>query len=391
MPYRGSILLALVPLVLAVLAVSGCSRGEPQAFVAAPPEVTVAQPIEREISVDVEATGIVSGVEAVEVRARVQGFIDRIHFRAGSLVREGDLLFTIDPRPFRARLAQAEAELAGKEASLKLAASNLGKAKALAKNQVLADQELDTRTAQYDQAVADVALARANVEAVRLDLSYTEVRAPIAGRIGRNLVDQGALVGAGEPTLLATIVNDERVFVYFDVSERQMLDYLRANPTARQVSDSEQPTQRVHLAMADEEGYPHEGVVESADNQVDRETGTLRIRAVFPNPDRRIVPGTFVRLSVPTSRERALLVPDLAVGADQAGRFVLVVDGEGVVERRDVEVGALSGRMRRIVDGLQLDQWVVVNGLQRARPGVKVAPQRSTVEALLDDAPGRAG
>jgi RND family efflux transporter MFP subunit len=170
-----------------------------------------------------------------------------------------------------------------------------------------------------------------------------------------------------------------------------MLDYLRANPTARQVSDSEQPTQRVHLAMADEEGYPHEGVVESADNQVDRETGTLRIRAVFPNPDRRIVPGTFVRLSVPTSRERALLVPDLAVGADQAGRFVLVVDGEGVVERRDVEVGALSGRMRRIVDGLQLDQWVVVNGLQRARPGVKVAPQRSTVEALLDDAPGRAG
>lgn len=367
---------------VAVVAATACASGAPEAPPQAPPEVTVAQPLEREISVDLEATGTVTGVETVEVRARVQGFIAEIHFRAGSIVRAGDLLFTIDPRPFRARLAQAEADLAGKEARLDLAESNLRKAKALATKQVLADQELETTTAQHAQALADVALARANLEAASLDLSYTEVRAPIGGRIGRNLVDQGALVGASEPTLLATIVNDAQVYVYFDVSERQMLDYLSANPAARQAS-GEQPRQPVHVARADEEGFPHEGWIDSADNQLDVETGTLRIRAVLPNADRAIVPGTFVRLRIPTSRERAVLVPDVAVSSDQAGRFVLVVGAGNLVERRPVTVGPLVERMRRIVAGVAPDQWVVVNGLQRARPGLEVMPQRSTVEAQL--------
>lgn len=379
----------LVLLALAALA-SGCSASEEQGA-PPPPEVTVAQPVERDVSVDLEATGTVTGLETVEVRARVQGFIEKVHFRAGSIVGEGELLFTIDPRPFRARLAHAEADLAGKEASLQLARSNLGKAKALAKNQVLAEQELDTRTAQFDQGIADVALARAGVETARLELAYTEVRAPIAGRIGRNLVDQGALVGASDPTLLATIVNDAQVYAYFDVSERQMLDYLRSNPGARQVSDSAQPPQPVYLAMSDQDGYPHQGRIDSADNQLDADTGTLRIRAVFDNPDRTIVPGTFVRLRVPMSRERAVLVPDLAVGSDQAGRYVLVVDAQNMVERRGVETGALVDRMRRIVGGLEADQWVVVNGLQRARPGTAVVPQRSTAEAHLGRAPGAAG
>lgn len=395
LPRRSRLAAARAPLAALVILASGalaaCTSSEGREHTPPPPEVTVAQPIEREIDVDLEATGIVTGLETVEVRARVQGFIDRIHFRAGSIVKEGDLLFTIDPRPFRARLAQAEAELAGKEASLQLAESNLAKAKRLAKGQVLAEQELETHTAQRDQALADVALARANVEAARLDLSYTEVRAPISGRISRNLVDQGALVGAGEPTLLATIVNDEQVYVYFDVSERQMLDYLRTHPDARRVSDSEQPRQPAFLAMADEEGYPREGWIDSADNQLDRETGTLRVRAVFPNPDRRIVPGTFVRLRVPMSRERAILVPDLAVSADQAGRYVLVVDEQNVVQRRGVEVGQVTDRMRRIVSGLEPDQWIVVKGLQRARPGLAVTPLRSTVEAQLERSPDAAG
>lgn len=378
---------ALLPALLACTTlVAGCSRGEEQAA-PPPPEVTVAQPVEREITVDLEATGTVTGIETVEVRARVQGFIEKIHFRAGSIVKDGELLFTIDPRPFRARLAQAEAELAGKEANLQLARSNLGKAKALAKSQVMAAQELDTRTAEFDRGAADVALARANVEAARLDLEYTEVRAPIAGRIGRNLVDQGALVGAADPTLLATIVNDAQVFVYFDVSERQMLDYLRSNPTARQVSDSEQPPQPVFLARADQSTFAHQGEVDSADNQLDADTGTLRIRAVFENPERTIVPGTFVRLRVPMGREQAVLVPDLAVSSDQAGRYVLVVDAQNMVERRGVEVGALVDRMRRIVGGLTPEQWIVVNGLQRARPGGAVTPQRSTAEAQLERGP----
>lgn len=366
--------------------VAGCG-GPTEIPAPPPPQVTVAQPIEREITMDLEATGTVTGFETVEIRARVQGFISEIHFRAGSVVQAGDLLFTIDPRPFRARLAQAEAELAGKEAALKLAASNLRKAKELAGRRVLADQELDTTTAQHEQALADVALARANLDATRLDLSYTEVRAPISGRIGRNLVDRGALVGASEPTLLATIVNDEQVYAYFDVSERQILDYLRANPDARRGSgDGER--QRVFAALNGEEGHPHEGWIDSADNQLDVETGTLRIRAVLPNPERRIIPGSFVRLRVPTGRERALLVPDLAVSSDQAGRYVLVVDDRNVVERRAVRIGVLVDRLRRVVDGLDADQWIVVNGIQRARPGSPVVPQRSTVEAQLGSTAG---
>lgn len=365
--------------------VAGACARDVQQEAPPPPEVTVAQPVEREIGLDLQATGTVTGVETVEVRARVQGFIEQIHFAAGSVVAEGDLLFTIDPRPFRARLAQADAELAGREATLQLARSNLAKAKALAKSQVMAAQELDTRTAEFAKAEADVALARANVDAAKLDLAYTEVRAPISGRIGRNLVDKGALVGAADPTLLATIVNDARVYVYFDVSERQMPGFLRGRTSAHGAPDA--APLPVLLARADESGFAHAGTIDSADNQLDADTGTLRIRAVFDNADRAIVPGTFVRLKIPTGREPAVLVPDLAVGTDQGGRYVLVVGDGNVVERRGVEVGALVDRLRRITGGLDRDQWVVVNGLQRARPGAPVAPQRSTVEALLETAP----
>ncbi|MBY0277512.1 efflux RND transporter periplasmic adaptor subunit [Candidatus Binatia bacterium] len=369
----------------AALVVSACARDVQKE--APPPEVTVALPVEREVGVELQATGTVTGLETVEVRARVQGFVEQIHFRAGSVVTEGELLFTIDPRPFRARLAQAEAELAGKDASLQLAQSNLAKARALAKSQVMAAQELDTRTAEYDRALADVALARANVDAAKLDLAYTDVRAPIGGRIGRNLVDKGALVGAADPTLLATIVNDARVYVYFDLSERDLLGGLHGGPSARAASGEAPAARPVLLARTGDDGFPHEGTIDSADNQLDPDTGTLRIRAVFDNPERAIVPGTFVRLKIPTGRERAMLVPDLAVGTDQAGRYVLVVDDANVVERRGVEVGTLVDRMRRVTTGLDRDAWIVVNGLQRARPGTPVTPQRSTVEALLERAP----
>lgn len=381
---RRRVVCALCGPIAATLLASACARDARQEA-PPPPEVTVALPVEREVGVDLQATGTVTGLETVEVRARVQGFVEQIHLAAGSVVAEGDLLFTIDPRPFRARLAQAEAELAGREATLQLARSNLAKAKALAKSQVMAAQELDTRNAEFAKAEADVALARANVDAAQLDLAYTEVRAPISGRIGRNLVDKGALVGAADPTLLATIVNDARVYVYFDVSERQMPGFLRGRRSVhRAVGEAPQP---VLLARADEQDFAYAGEIDSADNRLDADTGTLRLRAVFDNPDRAIVPGTFVRLRIPTGREQAVLVPDLAVGTDQGGRYVLVVGDDNVVERRAVEVGVLVDRMRRITSGLGREQWVVVNGLQRARPGSAVAPQRSTAEALLERAP----
>ncbi len=396
---RPAVRLAAGAALVQSLLLGACSRGQDGFVAPPPPEVTVARPIEREVAVDMEATGRVTGRKTVEVRARVKGFVERVHFQAGSTVREGDLLFTIDPRPFRARLAQADADLAGRVASLGLAESNLAKARALSKSQVLAVQDLDTRIAERDQEAAGVAGARANGEAARLELSYTEVHAPIAGRIGRTRVDQGALVGANDATLLATIVNDVEVYVYFDVSERQLLDYLRANPQARQGSDGgpaagsrgAAPRQPVLVARADEDGFVHPGWIDSADNQVDAQTGTLRIRAVVANPDRAIVPGTFVRVRVPVARETGLLVPDVAVGSDQAGRYVLVVDEQGIVERRAVRVGPASERLRRVLSGVEPEQWVVVNGLQRARPGAKVTPLRSTVDAQGQATPGAAG
>lgn len=370
---------ALVVLAFVIaLTLPGCRRAKNEYHPPPPPTVTVALPVQREVSDELIFTGMTAGVEVNEVRARVQGFVDAIHFRPGTTVMPGDLLFTIDPRPFRAKLAEARAQLAGREAELKLAEVTLERARQAAERGAVSDIELRQSQAGSEQARAAVDLAKARVDAEMLQLEFTQVRALIAGQISRNFVDVGALVGAGGATLLATIVSDEKIYAYFDINERELQRLMREHP-----KDPDGSGRRpVELALSEDEGFPHRGVFDSADNQVNPDTGTIRCRAVFENEGRRIVPGMFARVRVELGSRRALLMPNIALSLDQKGAFALVVNDEGVVARRDVVAGPLYGRLRRIDSGLNPSDWIVVNGVQRARPGEKVAPERTTVEAL---------
>lgn len=338
-----------------------------------PPEVTVATPLEREVQDAWTFTGTAEAVETVELRPRVQGYLHEVHFAAGDLVKQGQILFTIDPRPFEAEVAQAEAQLAARRAELDLARVNVQRVRQIVERGAGNELELREREAQFQQAQAAVALAEATLTQAKLDLEWSRVTAPIDGRISRNLVDRGALVSP--ETRLATIVNDEQIYVYFNSSEREMLEYLRmSRPDLRTLNDSDRNERRkVYMGLMDEPEATREGEMDSADPQVDSSTGTIQARAVFDNPNRFIVPGSFVRIRLPKGSHDALLVPEIALGQDQGGRFVAVVNDENKVERRAVTVGPQVGQMRA-VSGLAPTDRVVINGMQRARPGAEVKP-----------------
>lgn len=412
-----------------LVAVAGC---QPRNEFAPPPPptVTVAHPVERPVVDHVEFTGTTQSTARVDLRARVRGYLEGIHFEDGATVEEGDLLFVIDKAPFEAALAAARAQLAEARATLEaareskqvlVAEANVRTSEAqlgIAQLDEARGRQLLNRGAQareeYDRQVAALRTAQADAEAKRaalqqaeveyranialaeaavanaeaavtnaeLDLGYTEIRAPIGGRIGRHLVDVGNLVQA-ELTLLATIEAYDPIYVYFTISDTQLLRFARLLREGRLPSPDEGP---IPLAMAleDEEGFPHEGRFDFAEVGVDPETGTALRRGVFPNPDGAIVPGlyTTVRAAVGSPRPR-LLVPEQALGADQRGRFALVVDAEGVVEYRPVVTGIEVEGLRVIERGLEADDWVVVNGLLRARPGAKVNPERGDALAVV--------
>jgi RND family efflux transporter MFP subunit len=362
--------------------VAGCEPSN-QYVPPPPPDVTVARPVRRSVTTYLPYTGTTKAVESVDLRARVRGFLESIHFKPGDDVKKNDLLFVIDPKPFQAKVDQAAADLASKEAQLVNAESEYKRTLALYQRKVISEQEYIKARATRDAAKADVEAAKATLESVKLDLGYCRVTAPIDGQISRNLVDVGNLVGDGQATLLATIVQEDPIYAYLTVSESDLLRF------RKQVNDGKRVDYRKHpipmgLGLANEEGYPHEGRVDYADPYVDPGTGTVQARAVFPNPEpRAIVPGLFVRLRVPLEeRQDALLVPERALGADQGGRFVLVVNKEAVVERRGVTLGAAEGSLRVIEAGLEPHDLVVVNGLQRARPGAKVNPKPAEAEPI---------
>ncbi|MFN9132005.1 MAG: efflux RND transporter periplasmic adaptor subunit, partial [Phycisphaerales bacterium] len=293
------------------------------------------------------------------------------HVQVGKRVQQGDLLFTIDPRTFEAAVEQARAELATRESELKLAIVTLERTSAAAATNAVSKQEVDRAAAQRDGAIAQVDLAKARLRAAELDLEFTNVRSPITGRIGFIRVEEGELVGASEPTLLATVINDSKVYATYDMDERVILELRRGNQNKRPGEDGRAELV-VRMAMANEEGWPHVGRFERADNTVNSATGTLRVESIFENPDGAIVPGTFVRVRPEFGEKDVLTVPDVAVMADQRGRYVLVVAGagaEGSVERRDVTVGEVVERRRVIMSGLTEADRVITNGVQRARPG----------------------
>jgi len=344
-----------------------------------PPEVIVSRPIKKEVTQYLEFTGTTAALEFVEVRARVEGWLESVNFVAGSRVKVGDLLFVIDPRPFQAQVDQNEAALKGRQAELNLKRVNLKRAEQLLASASISQLQYDIQNAEESVAAAQVGIAKADLEKAKLDLAYTRLTSPINGSVGRNLVDVGNLVGAREKTLLTQIVNDSSVYVYFDVSERDVLMLMRMFPKIGEEMSSDRERAPAYVQLADESGYPHKGKIDFVEPQVDPSTGTLRARAILSNEKDLLVPGLFARVRVPIQHKEAFLVPELAVGIGQAGRYVLVVNNDQIVEQKLVRTGQLEGTFRVIDEGLAKDDRIVVNAIQRARPGAKVSPKESPI------------
>ncbi|MEO7385946.1 MAG: efflux RND transporter periplasmic adaptor subunit [Gammaproteobacteria bacterium] len=375
---------AAVVLAAAVLAATGCGRPTPPDM--APPEVTVAKPLVRQITDWDEYTGRLAAVETVEIRARVNGYLESVPFQEGSLVTRGDLLFVIDPRPYQAALDVARAELTRARVRLELTVNDLDRAKRLFASRAISEEELDGRTKEKREADAALEAAVAAEKAAGLSLEFARIKAPISGRIGRKLVTVGNLVtGEGnDATLLTTLVSVDPIQVYFTADERAFLRYTRLaeqgiRPSSRNVANP------VRLQLADEEGFPHEGVMDFVDNAVDETTGTMQGRAIFPNPDGDLTPGLFGRIQLlGEGPYEALILPDQAVGTDQAERLVYVVGADNVVTVRPVTLGRSLGALRVIRSGLKAADRVVINGIQRVRPGNLVKPVEGSIPEPAD-------
>lgn len=364
----------LVPALFAAATVTACRRPGNVYVPPPPPEVTVAPPERRTLPLTLDLTGTTRGVAAVEIRARVRGFVEAKHVEDGQAVESGQLLFTIDPREFAAAVAQAAADLEARKAALRLAELALERTRQAQEQQAATQHEVDRALAERDGAEAQVHLAEAKLTQARLDLEFTEVRAPIPGRLSLRTVEVGQLVGAGEATVMGSIVDDSTIYATYNIDERTVLTLYHGHEQKRP-GERGRPGLTVLLGMADETGYPHIGQFDKAGNTVDPDTGTIAVEAVFPNEDHAILPGLFVRIRVLyEEQEDALLVPDTSVLSDQRGHFVLVVGHDDIVERRDVTVGPVFERMRPIKEGLEPTARVIVNGIQRARPGAAVKP-----------------
>ncbi len=370
---------AAVAIATLACTVVGC-REQPAFEPPPPPVVTVAPPIMEQVTTYEEFTGRLDAESTVDVRARVQGFLRTVEFVDGDLVKgpagdePGQVLFTIEPEPFEAKLNAADASLAQAEASRDLAAAVRDRTQAAFDQQAVNSLELIEREAELAVAEAAVLAAQADVEAAQIDLGYTVIRAPLTGRASRSLISEGNLVGGVQPTLLTTIVRDDPMYAYVDFSERELLEFVEemGRRPERQV---DHPSPDVILETADGVQYPLTGRFNFAETELDPTTGTIQGRAEFPNPDGALYPGMFVRLLVPDITGEQLLVPDTVVQRDLAGIFVLVVGEGNTVERRAVEIAQTVGANRIVTSGLNAEDRVIVNGLQRAFPGAVVNPQ----------------
>jgi RND family efflux transporter MFP subunit len=341
-----------------------------------PPAVTVAQPASDKVVDYIEFTGTTRAVEAIRIRARVMGYLKSIEFTDGANVEAGQLLFVIEPEPFEAALALAKANVQKAEAALKLADADIQRTLPLVERKAVTEAELDVKEANRATAEAEVSAAKAAARQAGLNLGYTEIRAPISGRIGRHMVDVGNLVQA-EMTELATLESFDPIHVYFSVSEGDVLRLMSLYRSGAIANFRENPPP-LSLGLANEDGFPHAGTLEFADLGVDPDTGTQMRRGVFPNADGQLVPGLFVRLRMPVGDpEKQLLVSERAIGADQRGDYILVVNSENEVEYRPVKLGMLIDGMYVVKDGVAAEEWVVVNGMQYARPKSKVSPERA--------------
>lgn len=342
------------------------------------PEVTVAQVMLRPVADSNTFTGRVQAVDTIQVRPRVSGYVDSVHFREGASVKKGDLLFTIDPRPYRAEADRLAANLAQARAEAKLADANAARGAKLVEQHAVSREEADRLDTAAASARAQVAATQAALDAARLNLSFTEVRAPVDGRVSNALITAGNLVSPTDT--LTSVVTTDPMYVYFDADEQTFLklDRLRReNGRAPEVA----------MGLADEQGYPHAGKIDFIDNQVKAGAGTIRLRAVFPNADGAFTPGLFARVELHSGNlQPRALIDDKAVGTDLGNKFVYVVGKDRKVEYRRVVTGALVDGLRVVDSGLGADDVVVVNGLQRVRPGVEVNAKRVAMSSLSPDA-----
>ena len=366
-------------LLLAGDLLAGCGD-KPPAVAAAPPPVTVARPLQKKITEWDEYTGRFTAVNTVEIRARVSGYIDSIHFKDGQAVKQGDLLLVIDPRPYRLAVEQAKADVERANAKLEIASLDVQRATPLIQNQTLTGREFDTRKSAQRDATGQVASAEATLKQAALNLEWTEVRAPISGRISDRRVDAGNLVTGGPSgaTLLTVVVSQDPIHFIFDGSEADFIHYLRlaaagTRPSSRDVQNP------VSVRLADETDYQHEGRMDFVDNAVNPKTGTIRGRAIFDNKDGLLTPGFFGRLRLFGGEHDALLIPDTAIASDQSRKIVFTVADDGTVGTKLVELGPIVDGLRVIRSGLAPTDRIVIDGLQRARPGQKVKPEDGTI------------
>jgi multidrug efflux system membrane fusion protein len=377
-------LLAALPLLAAAAAAVTIRQSEarPEAAAPAPVEVTVAEVIHRPLHEWQEFSGRLQAVSTVEVRPRVSGYVDRVAFPDGARVSKGQLLFQIDPRPFQAEVNRLKGERSRALSDLDLARANQARAERLISANAISREEYERLNAAVSSAHGQLDAVTAALESASLNREFTEVRAPIDGRVSRALITAGNLV-TGD-SLLTTVVSDDPVYAYFDADERTYLRYAQA--ARGRVDDGGDGNQGVFMGLVDETGYPHEGRLDFVDNQVDPGTGTIRARAVFANPDGRYTPGLFARIRLVGGEDRdTVLIEDRAVGTDLGRKFVLVLDADRRLQSRFVELGPQIDGLRVVRSGLNAGDVIVVNGLQHVRPGDAVSPTRI---AMNDQAAG---
>jgi RND family efflux transporter MFP subunit len=373
---------AAFPISFAIFAFAALSGCEQNSFVPPPPpKVDVAVPVQRPVTRYLEATGNTSPINSVDLVARVQGVLQAINYQDGSLVKQGTTLFTIEPDTYKLKLEQAQAAEAGAQASVKQAEADYKRQVDLVARQAVAQATLDTSTSTRDNAQANLQQAQANTKIAAVNYGYTNVVAPFDGIVSAHLISVGELVGAASPTQLATIVQLDPIYVNFNVNEQDVLR-IRAEAKRRGMTSDDLKQLPIEVGLQTETGYPHKGKLDYAAPTVNLSTGTLPVRGVLPNAERVLLPGYYVRVRVPFDQQQdALLVPDIALGSDQGGRYVLVVNSDNVVEQRKVQTGSVEDELRVIDSGLKPDDRVVIAGLLRAIPGQKVDPQLQKIEA----------
>ncbi len=383
--HHRRILTQLAPLLL--LGTVSCDRSLPASPQVSAPPVTVQTPSFRAVETFEVYAGETAATETVEIRARLTGFLESVNFEPSQLVEQGDLLFTIESGEFEAKLASAEASLAQAEAASQLMQVTVEKAQTAFERGGLTEIELEEAKAKLKQAEATVQAARAAVDAAELQLSYTQIIAPLTGRISRELVSIGNLLSGSQGTLLTTIVQDDPINVYFRLNERELLRFLQARPPGGE--GRARGTVQAELELLDGTRYPQKGLIDFAENRIDPTTGTLEVRATFPNEGNLLFPGMFVRLllSRPDTESPSCLVPEAALMRDLAGPFVLVVGEQNIVQRRSIEIGRRLGEERLVVSGLSPEDRVIVSGLQRAIPGNPVTPQAAARSVPVEPTP----